>query len=214
MFRVREYWYSGSSLTPTINMAKLIHFFEENSCYFLTSTTYNRKPIFDNNKYAQILCNIIYNLRKKEKMLLLGFVIMPEHFHLLIVPAEKVKIPWIMQEIKKGSARLINKDRFSRAQGRARLPELEFNKSRYSGSPLTPNKMNTNKVWMDEYYDYVIRNEKDLIKHLNYIHTNPVKRGLVESPGKYVWSSANPTFENDLEKLISGSGTSPITFQS
>ncbi len=51
---------------------------------------------------------------------------------------------------------------------------------------------------MDEYYDYVIRNEKDLMMHLSYIHENPVKRGLVESLDKYMWSSANPAFENDL----------------
>mgnify|MGYP000616249185 CR=1 FL=1 len=103
-------------------MSKLPHFLIENSCYFLTSTTYNRKPIFHNDHYAQILCNIIYNLRKREKISLLGFVIMPEHFHLLIIPAKGIEIPWIMQEIKKGSARLINMERFGRARGRARLP--------------------------------------------------------------------------------------------
>jgi hypothetical protein len=64
---------------------------------------------------------------------------------------------------------------------------------------------------MDEYYDYVIRNEKDLMMHLSYIHGNPVKRGLVESLDKYMWSSANSKFENDLEKIMSGSGTSPTT---
>jgi len=139
-------------------------------------------------------------------MLLLGFVIMPEHFHLLTVPSENVKVAWIMQEIKKGSARLINKDRRSQAQGRARLPDLESCRNRYSGSSRTPDK-----VWMDEYYDYVIRSEVDLVKHLQYIFYNPVKRGLVESGEDYIWGSAPPTFENDLEKLISGSGTSPIT---
>jgi putative transposase len=64
---------------------------------------------------------------------------------------------------------------------------------------------------MDEYYDYVIRNEADLMKHLNYIFYNPVKRGLVESAEEYIWSSAHPTFENDLEKLMLGSGTKTIT---
>jgi len=59
---------------------------------------------------------------------------------------------------------------------------------------------------MDEYYDYVIRNGKDLMMHLSYIHGNPVKRGLVESLDKYMWSSANSKFENDLEKIMSGSG--------
>ncbi len=179
-------------------MGKLPHFPIEDSCYFLTSTTHERKPLFRNDKYAQILCNIIYNLRRKGEISLLGFVIMPEHFHLLIVPNSETKISWIMQEIKKGSARLINKDRFGRAQGRARLPSDDPKKlSWYSGSSLTQNK-----VWMDEYYDYVIRNEKDMIRHLQYIHNNPVKRGLVDTTEKYIWSSANSVFENDLEKII------------
>lgn len=232
-------------------MSKLPHFLIENSSYFLTSTTYNRKPIFHNDHYAQILCNIIYNLRKREKMSLLGFVIMPEHFHLLIIPAKGIEIPWIMQEIKKGSARLINMERFGRAQRGAQSwysgssstsrqnpnPEDVFdpervlsgsetsptpvcfttpgnNPIRYSGSSQTPKKISTpkkvssltsRKVWMDEYFDYVIRSEEDLIKHLKYIHNNPIKRGVVETPEKYTWSSANPNFENDLEKVLSGS---------
>ena len=57
-------------------------------------------------------------------MCLLGFVLMHEHFRLLIIPSKGIKISWIIQEIKKGSARLINKDRFCRAQGRARLPKF------------------------------------------------------------------------------------------
>ena len=167
----------------------------------------------------------------------MGFVIMPEHFHLLIVPSSGTKISWIMQEIKKGSARLINKDRVRRAQGRARLPDekealrdqgtlgrpgpIGNTGSRYSGSSLTPNNNPTwysgssltpKKVWMDEYYDYVIRDEEDLIRHLQYTHNNPVKRGLVETTEQYIWSSANPNFENDLENTLSGSGTSPTTF--
>jgi putative transposase len=187
-------------------MAKLIHFIEENSCYFLTSTTYGRKPLFQIDQYAQILCNIIYNLRNKGKLSLLGFVIMPDHFHLMVVPTRGVKISWVMQEIKKGSARLINRERFCQARGRARLPDLEFYRSRYSGSSRS-----LNKVWMDEYYDYIIRDENDLIEHLDYVHNNPVKRGFAKSAEEYIWSSANPNFENDLERVMSGSGTSPTT---
>ena len=200
---------------------KLIHFVGENACYFLTSTTHKRKPVFNNHQNAEILCNIIHNLRNREKMLLLGFVIMPEHFHLLIIPTSGMKVSWIMQEIKKGSARLINKDRFSRAQGRARLPDDLGSSMPVIGVVSDPDKeisgtlgrprSRVNKVWMDEYYDYTIRNEADLVKHINYINYNPVKRGLVEAPEKYTWSSANPMFENDLEKVMSGSGTSPTT---
>jgi len=87
-----------------------------------------------------------------------------------------------MQEIKKGSARLIN------IRGNTK-----------------------GKIWMDEFYDYVIRDKNDLIKHLNYIYNDAVKRRFVEVPSEYPWSSANPKFETDLEEILSGSGTSPTT---
>ena len=87
-----------------------------------------------------------------------------------------------MQEIKKGSARLIN---------------------------IRDNRKG--KIWMDEFYDYVIRNEDDLIKHLNYIYNNAVKRKLVEVGSRYPWCSANPKFETDLGGVLSGSGRSLTT---
>ena len=74
-----------------------------------------------------------------------------------------------MQEIKKGSARLINKS--NSRQG---------------------------KLWMDEYYDYVIRNEEDLRRKVQYIHHNPVKKGLVEEEESYPFSSANPKYKELL----------------
>jgi len=163
-------------------MAKLQHFIAEGYGYFLTSTTEGGKQIFNDSGNAQILCNIIYNLRKREKFFLLGFTIMPEHFHLIVTPRGNIVVSWIMQEIKKGSARLIN----------------------IRGS-------RKGKIWMDEFYDYVIRNEDDLIKHLNYIYNNAVKRKLVEVGSRYLWCSANPKFETDLGRVLSGSGTTPTT---
>jgi len=163
-------------------MAKLKHFIIDGYCYFLTSTTKWRKQIFNNFGNAQILCDIIYNLWRREKFFLLGFTIMPEHFHLIIIPKGNIVLSWVMQEIKKGSARLIN------IRGNTK-----------------------GKIWMDEFYDYVIRDENDLIKHLDYIYNNAVKRRFAEVPSEYPWSSANPKFETDLEEILSGSGTSPTT---
>lgn len=77
----------------------------------------------------------------------------------------------MMREIKKGSARLINKSRGM-----------------------------SDKVWMDQYYDYMVRDERDLVEKINYIHNNPVKRGLVQEPEEYYFSSANPVFEPFLFK--------------
>ena len=87
---------------------------------------------------------------------------------------------------------------FKKIKGALGRPRPRVNTAnRYLESYLIPKK-----VWMDEYYDYIIRNEEDLMKHLHYINNNPVKRRLVESAEKYLWSSANSNFENDLEKNI------------
>ncbi len=101
----------------------------------------------------------------------MGFVIMPDHLHLLIIPRGLINISFIMPEIKKGSARLINESKGRRG-----------------------------KLWVSEYYDYVIRNENDLVEKVRYIHYNLVKRGLVQNEEGYPFSSANPKYERFLFK--------------
>jgi putative transposase len=43
--------------------------------------------------------------------------------------------------------------------------------------------------WQTRYYDFNVRTERKRIEKLRYIHRNPVKRGLVESPEQWPWSS-------------------------
>ena len=150
-------------------MAKLPHFYLENHGYFITSTTEDRNPVFANEGNALVLWNVINNQRKRERFHLLGFVIMPDHLHIIIIPRGENRVSFIMQEIKKGSARLIN-----RSNGRK------------------------GKLWMNEYYDYIIRGESDLMEKMGYIHYNPVKKGLVDNEEEYPFSSANPKYEQFL----------------
>jgi putative transposase len=44
--------------------------------------------------------------------------------------------------------------------------------------------------WAIEYYDHVVRSEKEFNNIVRYVERNPVKAGLVESIEKYRWSSA------------------------
>lgn len=115
------------------------------------------------------MCNMLFNMRARGKVSLLGFAIMPDHLHMLLVPRGETTLPEIMRDLKRGSARLIG-----RRLGRA------------------------GKVWMDEYYETGIRGEKQLLAALNYIHENPVKAGLAATPEGFQFCSANPAFENDL----------------
>src|SRR3990172_7219292 len=150
-------------------MARLKHYEEENRCYFVTTTTQERNRLFADQQNCQILCTLLSNMRAGGQFLLLGFVIMPDHLHLLLVPQSENTLPEIMRDLKRGSSRLIG---------------------RRLGKP--------GKVWMDGYYETGIRSEEQLLAALNYIQQNPVKAGLAATPEGFQFCSANPAFENDL----------------
>ncbi len=145
------------------------HFEAENHCYFVTTTTEKRNRVFVDREHCQILCNMLFNMRARGKFLLIGFVTMPDHLHVLLVPRGGTTLPEIMRDLKKGSARLIG-----RRLGRA------------------------GKIWMDEYYETAIRSEEQLLAALIYIHQNPVKAGLAATPEGFLFCSANPAFDSDL----------------
>ena len=44
-------------------------------------------------------------------------------------------------------------------------------------------------IWQHRYWDHIIRSGKDLARHVDYIHYNPVKHGLTDSPGQWRLSS-------------------------
>ena len=45
------------------------------------------------------------------------------------------------------------------------------------------------RVWQYRFWDHVIRSQEDLNRHIDYVHYNPVKHGLVASPGMWPYSS-------------------------
>jgi putative transposase len=59
------------------------------------------------------------------------------------------------------------------------------------------------KIWQNRFWDHAIRNEKDLERHLNYIHFNPVKHGIVSDPFNYQYSSINQFYYSDSLDLNS-----------
>lgn len=85
-------------------------------------------------------------------------VVMPDHAHAVFRIFESRSLEAILHSIKSFSSNRINK-----ALGR-------------EGS-----------FWMDESFDHVIRNEDECVEKIEYIRQNPVKRGLVSSPGDYRW---------------------------
>jgi putative transposase len=93
---------------------------------------------------------------------------MPEHVHLLLTPAPEVTLERSIQFIKGG---------YSHALG------VQLSRR--------------GEVWQRGFTEHRIRDAVDYDAHRNYIHENPVKRGLVESPPDYRYCSAYPGFKLD-----------------
>jgi putative transposase len=106
-----------------------------------------------------------------QRYLLLAWVVMPNHIHILFQPQEGWSVGTIVGSWKKFTARKI-RDHIRDANQEIGVP----------GNP----------VWHREYWDRYIRDERHLQQTIDYIHQNPVKAALSPSPQTWPWSSAAP----------------------
>jgi REP element-mobilizing transposase RayT len=117
----------------------------------------------------------------KRECMIHAYVVMPDHAHAVVQPLPRVNDPFawcdchafyplerITGRIKGRSARLIN-------QGSGR----------------------SGMLWQDESFDRSIRNSRDLENTIDYLHHNPVRWKLVESPEQYRWSSLRTIYSGE-----------------
>jgi len=104
--------------------------FEPGQLQFITTSTYRRSRLFTCQRLCWTFVETLRQLRQETGFLLLGWVLMPEHFHLLIRPQPAAATVRFMRELKKRSAEQIiaaltrNQDnpRCLALLGRLRLP--------------------------------------------------------------------------------------------
>jgi putative transposase len=111
-----------------------------------------------------LLNEIIYNVRKLHPFILLGYVFLFDHFHLIIQPTGNSTFSDILHSLKPQFTREYKK-----------IVGIQ------SSQPM--------KFWQKRFWDHVIRDDRDLENHLHYIHFNPVKHGYVNDPRAWQYSS-------------------------
>jgi REP element-mobilizing transposase RayT len=113
------------------------------------------------SEYRQVAAAIEQS-RRKLHFLFLGYVLMPDHWHALIWPAYPLTISRVIQDIKWIGARSLNQARHSSGQ-----------------------------VWQHQFWDRFVRHAQEFRERLDYMHLNPVRKGLVRYPEDWRWSSYN-----------------------
>ncbi len=107
-----------------------------------------------------LLASAIDRARERRGFLIPGYVFMPDHWHALILPGESDSLPDVMNAVKVASSHQINRRRRSHGP-----------------------------FWQLRYYDRALRTVKEFRDSLQYMHMNPVRKGLVTKPEDWPWSS-------------------------
>ena len=127
------------------------------SLFFVTFSTHEKTDVFNSDDLLEIVENTLFEIVKLSGYTLLGYVIMPNHLHLMIGV---------------------------RNDGKA-LSKFIFSLKGIVRKRICGDKI----LWQKRFDDLVISAEKQFKVKLDYIHNNPVKRGLVESPAEWRFSS-------------------------
>jgi len=80
----------------------------------------------------------------------------------------------------------------------ATLPEIMRAWKGYTSHEIR-RKVDPDFCWQDGYYDTLLRNRHDFEEHLDYMHDNPRRKGLVGFAEKYPFSTAHPDYEKEID---------------
>lgn len=145
--------------------------------HFITCSCYRRQPHLGTARRRDVFLTLLEETRHKYRFVVHGYVLMPEHFHLLITEPEVGDPSVVMKVIKQRFTRQVKRTcrRTSPAQGWL-----------WDTTAVS--------VWQKRFYDFNVWSERKRIEKLRYMHRNPVKRGLVEQPEHWKWSSFRAYF--------------------
>jgi putative transposase len=135
--------------------------------YFFTVVTFRRFPLLASSSAISVMQSSLEAVKTRHPFTVEAMVIMPDHLHCI----------WTLPE---------GDHDFST---RWRLVKAGFSRARY-GSPVEriPSSLLRKRekgVWQQKFWEHCIRDDMDFNAHCDYIHYNPVKHGLAQSPGEW-----------------------------
>ncbi|MBU1023848.1 transposase, partial [bacterium] len=154
----------------------------------LTFSCYKRQGFLNNDQTRQLFANALIYARRTHNYEIWAYVIMPEHVHVMIYPKnDEYSISDILKSIKQSVSRRVVK-------------QLKDNNSPLLTRMRTGLSSTEYRFWQDGGgYDRNYVSPDEILKQINYIHNNPVRRRLVDNPCDWYWSSAS-------EWLMGGEG--------
>jgi len=156
------------------------NFYPDYHCYFITSTVNGRIPLLTEADIVSIFIKHINRAKAIFNFKLYAYVIMPDHWHILLYFEKGTDCLAFNRDFKRFSS--IDIIKHLKQAGRADLLDVFHGhangKTKYS-------------FWKEQARVIPIYSPKKLERKMDYIHMNPAKRGLVDCPEDYFYSSAS-----------------------
>jgi len=143
-------------------MPNFRRYYVPNANCFIVAVTKGRRRVFADAAHADLLLEIMREVRQLKPFSLLAYSIIPDHVNLLLKPTGEANFSRIMLSIQRSYT--------------LRLKKLH-------------NITESLSLWQRGFWDHIIRDQEDLRRHFDYIHYNPVKHGLVGRPEDHAHSS-------------------------
>jgi putative transposase len=169
-------------------VSRQVHYYGENHLHYLTANIHRRARIFDSDRFKLKFTQALADLRAELGFRIIGYVLMPEHCHLLIWRGRSRQS---FANLGANYAEVIGADRqlhTTHPAAQRCSAVVPKNADPVRAAPTVHHHAHR-RVWQRGGYDMNIWSEKKRLEKLNYMHANPVKRGLVSQPGDWPWSS-------------------------
>src|ERR1700722_17265160 len=152
---------------------------EKEQAHFLTCTVVGWLPVFTRPETVNAILDSWRYLQKERGFELFGYVILENHLHLV---ASSPDLKKEMKDFKSFTARRII-DLLEEMRVTVLLDQLAWRKARHKVE-------SKHQLWQEGHHPQLIQGEEMMLQKLEYIHNNPVKRGYVDDPTHWRYSSA------------------------
>jgi putative transposase len=200
--------------------------------YFFTVVTYDRQPTFCDESARVCLRQVWKDVQQQWPFTVVALCLLPEHLHCIWkLPDgdDNYSTRWSLikrrfaqqyrsintcrvdssavhadSSIKRRTASSATHADFVRnGRGTCRVDRFAVHADPIR-SVLTPSgiKRNESGIWQRRFWEHYLKDGRDIQRHIAYIHYNPVKHGLVQSPQDWPWSTYNDYVKSGRYAII------------
>ncbi len=162
---------------------------KETEFYFLTATIVEWTPIFLSQKYFEIITESLKFCQTKKELRIAGYVIMPNHLHLIVADTSSFPLSDTMRDFKHYTARKIVES--LKDENRTTFITV------LQQAALSDGHGSQHKAWLEGNHPVLVEDGFMFLEKLKYLHNNPVRKGFVDEPEHWVYSSARNYVQRD-----------------